>query len=118
MIVIKRFTFDAAHFVPSYHGKCEALHGHTYRLAVAVEGDLDAEGMVIDFAVLKDIVKKNAVDLLDHHLLNDIIKVPTAENIAVFIWDKIAPHLSSESYHLDSVEVWETENNGCIYRGE
>ncbi len=118
MLVIKQFTFDAAHFVPSYHGKCEALHGHTYKLLVKVEGKRDEEGMVIDFAVLKRIVKEQVLDVLDHKCLNDILPVPTAENIAVYVWDKLADVLLCENYHLFEVVVWETQNNGCVYRGE
>lgn len=118
MIVIRKFTFDAAHFVPCYHGKCENLHGHTYKLVVKVEGTMDAEGMVIDFAELKKIVKDNVVDKFDHHCLNDIMPVPTAENICIYVWQKIAALLKTERYHLAEVEVWETATNGCVYRGE
>ena len=49
MIIIKEFDFDAAHYLPAYNGKCEHLHGHTYKLVVKVEGTPDHEGMVIDF---------------------------------------------------------------------
>lgn len=118
MQVIKKFTFDAAHFVPSYHGKCENLHGHTYTLVVKVDGKLDAEGMVIDFAVLKKIVKENIIDVFDHHCLNDIMPVPTAENISVYVWQKLEPLLKTDLYHLAEIQVWETANNGCVYRGE
>ena len=49
MFVLKEFEFDAAHYLPEYNGKCERLHGHTYKLVVKVEGTPDKEGMVIDF---------------------------------------------------------------------
>jgi len=117
MLIIKQFTFDAAHFVPSYHGKCEKLHGHTYKLAVKVEGRRDGEGMVVDFARVKEVVQTRVLRDLDHSCLNDIIPVPTAENIAIYIWDKIAAALQGADYHLAEVEVWETQNNGCVYRG-
>lgn len=118
MIVIRTFSFDAAHYVPCYHGKCENLHGHTYKLVVKVDGKCDSEGMVIDFAELKKIVKDNVVDKFDHHCLNDIISVPTAENISVYVWQKLQPLLQNERYHLAEVQIWETANNGCVYRGE
>ena len=51
MLLIKEFEFDAAHYLPEYHGKCEKLHGHTYKLVVKLEGQPDAEGMVMDFLV-------------------------------------------------------------------
>ena len=47
MIVLKEFEFDAAHYLPSYNGKCEHLHGHTYKLVVKVDGRPDMEGMVL-----------------------------------------------------------------------
>ena len=52
MIVLKEFEFDAAHYLPSYNGKCEHLHGHTYKLVVKVDGRPDMEGMVLDFSLL------------------------------------------------------------------
>lgn len=54
MKVLKEFEFDAAHYLPSYNGKCEHLHGHTYRLVVMVDGRPDHEGMVLDFTLLKN----------------------------------------------------------------
>ena len=63
MLLRKEFTFDAAHNLVQYHGKCEALHGHTYRLAVVLEGTPDAEGMILDFCELSAVVRERvAVD--------------------------------------------------------
>ena len=81
MFVLKEFEFDAAHYLPEYNGKCERLHGHTYKLVVKVEGTPDKEGMVIDFIRLKNIVKEEVLSKLDHACLNDILKQPSAENI-------------------------------------
>lgn len=53
MILVKKFSFEAAHNLTKYHGKCEKLHGHTYRLVVKIEGPLNEEEMVMDFAELK-----------------------------------------------------------------
>ena len=74
MFVLKEFEFDAAHYLPEYNGKCERLHGHTYKLVVKVEGTPDKEGMVIDFIRLKNIVKEEVLSKLDHACLNDILK--------------------------------------------
>lgn len=60
MIIIKEFDFDAAHYLPAYNGKCEHLHGHTYKLVVKVEGTPDHEGMVIDFIKLKNLEGRGA----------------------------------------------------------
>ena len=85
----RRFHFDAAHFLPEYEGKCEELHGHTYTLDVVVEGELNKEGMVMDFNKLKGVVKKNVLDKLDHKNLNEIFQNPTAENIASWIFEQL-----------------------------
>ncbi|MCD8174888.1 MAG: 6-carboxytetrahydropterin synthase QueD [Phascolarctobacterium sp.] len=118
MIIIKKFDFDAAHYLPSYNGKCERLHGHTYRMFAKVEGIPDSEGMVIDFIKLKEIVKEKVLVHLDHACLNDIIPVPSAENICSWIWQKLETPLRTERYHLFEIEVWETATSGCAYRGE
>ncbi|ACI19334.1 6-carboxytetrahydropterin synthase QueD [Dictyoglomus thermophilum] len=118
MFVIRKFKFDAAHNLESYKGKCERLHGHTYRLVVIVEGIPDSEGMIIDFVELKDIVKREVIDILDHSYINEIIKQPTAENIAIWIWQRLEEKLKRGNCHLYEIQVWETEDSGVIYRGE
>ncbi len=116
MLVTKEFTFDSAHFLPSYNGKCEAMHGHTYRLQVTVDGPLNKEGMVIDFALLKKLVKEKVLEKLDHKLINDIIEVASAENMAIWIWGQLAN--SSElpaEVKLHEVKLWETANSFVTY---
>ena len=54
----------------------------------------------------------------DHHLLNDFLPVPSAENISVWVWNKLEPLLNTERYHLYEVEVWETRTSGCVYNGK
>ncbi|ABP65858.1 6-pyruvoyl tetrahydropterin synthase and hypothetical protein [Caldicellulosiruptor saccharolyticus DSM 8903] len=118
MLLKKIFKFDAAHNLTKYHGKCERLHGHTYKLVVTVKGKLDEQDMVIDFALLKDIVQKEVIDILDHAYLNDIIENPTAENIAKWIWQRLYDKIKAQNSTLYEVEVWETEDSGAVYRGE
>ncbi len=89
MQVTKEFTFDSAHFLPKYYGKCEKMHGHTYRLLVTVEGEVGENGLVIDFVILKKIVKKQVLNKLDHQVINDVIEVASAENTAKWIWDQL-----------------------------
>ncbi len=90
--VSKHFDFEAAHFLPHYHGKCERLHGHSYKLIVTVEGEVDPHsGMVIDFVILKKIVKERIIEKLDHYLLNDFMENPTAENTVVWMWEQLTP---------------------------
>lgn len=89
MFVTKEFIFDSAHFLTNYYGKCERMHGHTYRMQVTIEGKVQSNGLAIDFVVFKRIVKKHVLDKLDHYLLNDIIENPSAERITVWIWDQL-----------------------------
>jgi len=110
MLISREFKFDAAHFLPSYKGKCEKLHGHTYKLRVTFEGKADKEGMVVDFGRIKEVVREKVLAKLDHENLNDVIANPSAENIAEWIWDKLKDGIDGAK--LYSVTVWETE--GCL----
>ena len=118
MILIKEFEFDSAHYLPEYHGKCEALHGHTYKMVVKLEGKRDSEGMIMDFLELKKIVKAEVVDVLDHACINEILPQPSAENIAVWAWDRLVNLLSRDNCKLYEVEIWETKTSGVIYNGK
>jgi len=89
MLVTKEFNFDSAHFLPNYYGKCEQMHGHTYRLRVTVDGKVGENGLVIDFVILKKIVKEKVLERLDHKVINDIIEVASCENTAIWIWDQL-----------------------------
>ncbi len=113
MLLSKDFKFDAAHNLIHYHGKCEKLHGHTYRLRVVVEGRPDSEGMIIDFIELKQIVKDRVISRLDHAYINDIITQPSAENIALWVWHEIEEGVRRENCKLHEVLVWETEDS-CV----
>ena len=116
MLLTKDFTFDAAHNLINYHGKCEKLHGHTYRLRVIVEGTPDSEGMIIDFIELKAIVKERVISRLDHAYINDIIAQPSAENIALWIWDELEESVRRENCRLYEIHVWETADSRVILR--
>jgi len=99
--------FDASHRLPGF-GKCEALHGHTYRVKVRVGGDIGPLGVVMDFGDIKA-----AYQALDHCNLNEIIAPPTAETIAIHILDTLvhkANSLDNEIYWM-RVYLWEGVNN-------
>jgi 6-pyruvoyltetrahydropterin/6-carboxytetrahydropterin synthase len=104
----KSFTFEAAHVLPHHPGKCARLHGHSYRLDVALEGSLQASGpatgMVEDFEVVSRVVKAAVINELDHRSLNELLDNPTAENILVWIWSRLAQELPQ----LDELTLWET----------
>ncbi|MFO0982314.1 MAG: 6-carboxytetrahydropterin synthase QueD [Planctomycetota bacterium] len=112
--VSKEFSFDAAHRLPSYRGRCERLHGHTWRLCVTVEGPVHDDGMVLDFGELKRIVDELVLAALDHSYLNDVIAVPSAENVAIWIWQRLA---AAVPVPLTSVTVWETPTSHATYSG-
>ncbi len=103
--------------LPHHRGKCARLHGHSYRLEVAVRGPLlesgPATGMVVDFDDLAEIVGPCVVDRLDHSSLNDLIPNPTAEEIALWIWTELSPRVVG----LDEVVIWETPTACAIVRG-
>ena len=86
MFVTKEFIFDSAHFLTNYYGKCERVHGHTYKLQVTLEGKVQSNGLLIDFVVLKRIVKRQVLEKLDHVLINDVIENPSAERIVMWMW--------------------------------
>ena len=108
--VVKRVEIEAAHFLPNYVGKCSTLHGHRWIIEVGVFGEPDpVSGMVVDFKVLADFLDHRVVSKLDHHLINEEIKNPTAENICAWIWDIMVkfPFLDKDS-GVSLVRVWET----------
>lgn len=115
MIVRRRFEFEAAHELPHHPGKCRNLHGHSYRLLVSVDRPVDpASGLAIDFGELKRIVNETVVAALDHRYVNEIIDNPTAENMAVWIWQRLSDVLAD----LVEVELFETRSCSVVYRGE
>ena len=104
MRVCREFYFDSAHYLPDYDGKCESLHGHTYKLEVTIEGKIGRDGMVLDFNKVKGVVKAEVLCKLDHVPLNDVIDNPTAENTVEWIWKRLEKKLP-----LYSVKLWEGE---------
>ena len=115
MLLRREFTFDAAHNLVSYHGKCESLHGHTYRMMVELSGAPDSEGMVADFVRVKEIVGTEVISKFDHAYLNEIIPQPTAENIARYVFERLDAPLEGPNYNLNAVQVWETANSSAVF---
>jgi len=130
----RRETFAAAHrlFKPGLtdeqnfdlFGKCSSpnWHGHNYTLEVVVAGDVNPEtGFVLDLKHLKEIIRQNIIEKVDHKNLNtdtDFMKglIPTSENIVVAIWNQLKDKIPSGK--LYAVKLYETENNYFEYRGE
>jgi 6-pyruvoyltetrahydropterin/6-carboxytetrahydropterin synthase len=99
-------------------------HGHNYVLEVTVEGTPDpVTGMVLDLKVLKDILNREVVEAYDHRFLNHEVPpfdrvIPTPENIAIDIWNRLRPHLSDGRGKLHGVRVYETPDLYVDYFGE
>lgn len=111
--------FAAAHFLVNFHGKCENLHGHNYKVRVTVKGkDLDEGGMLCDFGILKKALKEVFKDL-DHGNLNDLPFFadgnPSAERIAEYIFIEMEKGLDIAPAVLSLVEVFETEKHVASY---
>lgn len=123
--VTKLFTFESAHHLPSYPGKCRTPHGHSYKLEVTVEREGNfgpaedwREAMTMDFGTLKHIVKEQIVDQLDHKDLNTVTlpgfpnHMTTAENMVAWMWELLVAQIDaaylSEGVQLVAVRLWET----------
>ncbi|HUS61974.1 MAG TPA: 6-carboxytetrahydropterin synthase QueD, partial [Acidimicrobiales bacterium] len=102
--VTRAFTFEASHQLPFHSGKCKRLHGHGYRLEVTVTGPVADDGMVLDFAALKDVVHNTVIDRFDHQHLNDLVENPTAEVMAAEIWSTLVV----TGLAVTRVRLWET----------
>ena len=117
LFLSKDFKFDAAHSLVNYHGQCENLHGHTYKLRVTIQArSLPENGMILDFVDLSRIVKDEVVNKLDHHFINEIVSQSTAENIVLWIRDRLIGKLETDNYLLYEILLWETETSFATWR--
>lgn len=133
------YSFDSAHFLAGYPGKCANLHGHRWRVVLTVESDrlqsdLQHAGMCVDFAELKTDLR-DLLDPMDHLLIIEkdslqpgtrqalqdegfpVLEMPfrpTAENFAKYFYD----HFIGLRYQVAQVQVYETPNNCASYCGE
>ena len=131
-------SFDSAHFLHGYLGKCANIHGHRWKIVATIKSrellkDQQNEGMITDFGNLKKDLK-TITDNLDHALIIEegslskklyqalidenfkIINLPfrpTAENLAKYIYELLA-----KTYDVDRIDVYETPNNCASYRGK
>ncbi|AOF52247.1 6-carboxytetrahydropterin synthase QueD [Rodentibacter caecimuris] len=136
--ISKEFSFDMAHLLDNHDGKCQNLHGHTYKLQVEITGDLHENGakksMVMDFSDLKNTVKKAILDPMDHAFIYDqtsereskiaallqelnskTFAVPfrtTAEEMARFIFNRLK---YDEKLAVSAIRLWETPTSFCEY---
>lgn len=116
--IVKEFRFEAAQTLPTLPGdhKCKRMHGHSFRVEITVEGEVDEKiGWVYDHAQITKAMKP-LLDLLDHSYLNEIegLEVPTIENMAAWLWRKLEPQLPG----LFEIVIHETPTARCVFRGE
>jgi 6-pyruvoyltetrahydropterin/6-carboxytetrahydropterin synthase len=112
----RSYRFEAAHVLPNVPPghKCARMHGHSYEIVVAIEGEVDAaRGWVMDFAAIDERTQP-LVRELDHRVLNEVdgLANPTSEHLAAWLWQRLAPALP-----LAEIVVAETPTSRCIYRG-
>ena len=116
MKLFKEFSFEAAHKLPlvDKNHKCFNLHGHSFKVKITIEGPVNELGWVMDFSDIKNFCKP-IIEELDHKYLNEIdgLDNPTSENIAGWIGQRLIQKLPE----LSSIEIMETCNSGCEYRG-
>ncbi|HEX2253414.1 MAG TPA: 6-carboxytetrahydropterin synthase QueD [Thermoanaerobaculia bacterium] len=121
--IFKDYTFAAAHSIRGHQGGCQHLHGHNYRVRVHVAaGELDALGMVIDFADLKTVVRE-VVDPFDHRVINDIPpfdqRNTTAELLSQYVFEEVDRRLAERHgrrARVARVEVWENDTACATYQ--
>jgi 6-pyruvoyltetrahydropterin/6-carboxytetrahydropterin synthase len=117
-------TFAAGHALRNYHGKCENVHGHNYRVRISIEGEsLNRAGLLVDFVELKGVMR-GIIEKLDHRFLNDVPPFdelnPSAENMARYFFEEMASRLAGDArenpVRVTEVKIWETETSTATYR--
>ena len=110
--------FSAAHNIRNYDGKCESLHGHSWKVEVCIKGTtLNRLGFVHDFRTVKDELKE-ILSRFDHNYINEVAPFdkinPTAENLASYIFSEMKKKVPE----LAEVSVWESEDARAVFIGE
>lgn len=147
MKITKLISWNMAHRMPNHDSACHNLHGHYYTAELQLEGSLVAkqgssrEGMVTDFGIVKELAQRHIYEVLDHacmvwerdDIMHDFYKqhvdlkhlivpfVPTAENIAVWVFDQLSGKISEacgSNAKLVSVTIWETPTSCATYERE
>ena len=132
----RRETFSASHrlYNPSWteernfeiFGKCsnKGGHGHNFQLIVVVKGEVNPEtGFVMNLADLKNLIRSNIIESVDHTSLNEDIDfldgiIPSTENLAIAFWKILSPIIVDHGAELHCVRIIETENNSVEYFGK
>ncbi len=133
--ITRKEHFNAAHklFNPAWSeeqnnatfGKCanKNWHGHNYELFVTVKGEINPDtGFVVNLKDLSTVIRTDVTEILDHKNLNMDVKgmpiMPSTENVAIFIWDILAPKIKDMGAALHCIKLFETDSNYVEYFGE
>lgn len=133
--ITRKEHFNAAHklFNPNWSeekneavfGKCanKNWHGHNYDLFVTVKGSINPDtGFVVNLKELSTLIRRDVTDVLDHKNLNlDVAGMPvmpSTENVAIFIWDILAPKIKHMGATLHCIKLYETDSNYVEYFGD
>ncbi len=116
----REIDLNSAHYLPKHLGKCARMHGHRWKVQMMVGSDeLNEQGMVVDFAVLKEALRVQVTDVFDHRDINEILDCPTAEHMAKVFFDLLNAIIKTldtpNRVELIQVQVWETADSSVIY---
>lgn len=111
--------FAAAHRLENFYGKCEALHGHNWKVEVFLVGEqLDQAGLLMDFGVIK--ARTNALlEEIDHKYLNELEAFqgqnPSSENLARYFFERLTAGLNNDRVRVSRVNIWESDTSCASY---
>jgi len=120
MYEIKIITsFSAAHRLENFYGKCEALHGHNWKVEVFLVGEkLDEAGLLLDFGAVKARTRE-VLEEIDHKYLNELPAFshqnPSSENLASYLFQRLAAALNRDGVKVSRVNVWESDSSCASY---
>ena len=112
-------SFSAAHRLENFYGKCEALHGHNWKVEVYLQGEkLDEAGLLQDFGVVKARTRE-LLEEVDHKYLNELPAFsnqnPSSENLARFLFQRLGAVLNRDGVKISRVSVWESDTSCASY---
>ncbi|MBW1917807.1 MAG: 6-carboxytetrahydropterin synthase QueD [Deltaproteobacteria bacterium] len=111
--------FSAAHRLENFYGKCEALHGHNWKVEIfVVSASLDDAGLVRDFGQLKAAAKE-ILEEVDHTYLNELpafrTQNPSSENLARYLFERLGTVINDGQVKVTRVTVWESDTSSASY---
>jgi 6-pyruvoyltetrahydropterin/6-carboxytetrahydropterin synthase len=111
--------FAAAHRLENFHGKCENLHGHNWKVEVFLAGAaLDRAGLLMDFGVVKARTKE-VLEEVDHKYLNELAafqdRNPSSENLARYLYERLGAIFNRDGVKISRVNVWESDTSCASY---